>query len=81
MLKASRGDASAYDYATIYAQWGNVAETLDWLETALRLRDPALSGLKTEPSSQCALMNAYTRRVAHGVNRLDTWPPTCTWQW
>lgn len=48
-LKASRGDASAYDYATIYAEWGDVAEALDWLETALRLRDPGLSALKTEP--------------------------------
>ena len=48
-LKASRGDAGAYDYATIYAQWGDVAAALHWLETALRLRDPGLSGLKTEP--------------------------------
>ena len=32
----------AYQYATIYAQWGNRAKALEWLETALRLRDPGL---------------------------------------
>jgi TolB-like protein/Tfp pilus assembly protein PilF len=48
-LKAEQGDAAAYQYATIYAQWGNRAQALDWLETALRLRDPGLRLLKTDP--------------------------------
>ena len=48
-LKASGGDAGAYQYATIYAQWGNRAKALEWLETALRLRDPGLVTLKTDP--------------------------------
>ena len=43
------GDAAAYQYATIYAQWGNLAKSLEWLETALRLRDPGLRNLKTDP--------------------------------
>ena len=43
------GDGAAYQYATIYAQWGNPAKALEWLETALRLRDPGLSSLKTDP--------------------------------
>jgi tetratricopeptide (TPR) repeat protein len=47
-LKATAGDAS-YQYATIYAQWGNRAQALEWLETALRLRDPGLVLLKTDP--------------------------------
>lgn len=47
-LKAE-GDAAAYQYATIYAQWGNRAQALEWLETALRLRDPGLESLKTDP--------------------------------
>jgi tetratricopeptide (TPR) repeat protein len=46
--KALEGDAGAVDYAEIYAQWGNIAKALDWLETALRLRDPELDGLKTD---------------------------------
>jgi TolB-like protein/tetratricopeptide (TPR) repeat protein len=48
-LKAANGDASAYQYATIYAQWGNRAKALEWLETALRLRDPGLQELKIDP--------------------------------
>jgi tetratricopeptide (TPR) repeat protein len=47
-LKAE-GDAAAYQYATIYAQWGHRAQALEWLETALRLRDPGLESLKTDP--------------------------------
>ena len=48
-LKTAQGDASAYQYATIYAQWGNRAKALEWLETALRLRDPGLIYVKTDP--------------------------------
>jgi hypothetical protein len=48
-LKAAMGEGSAYQYATIYAQWGNRAKALEWLETALRLRDPGLEYLKTDP--------------------------------
>jgi len=48
-LRAALGNAAAYQYATIYAQWGNRANALEWLETALRLRDPGLEFLKTDP--------------------------------
>jgi tetratricopeptide (TPR) repeat protein len=48
-LKATLGDTSAYQYATIYAQRGDRAKALDWLETAWRLRDPGLENLKTDP--------------------------------
>lgn len=48
-VKASSGDAGAYQYATIYAQWGDHARALDWLDTAMRLRDPGLVQLKTDP--------------------------------
>ena len=43
------GDGAAYQYATIYAQWGNSLKALEWLETALKLRDPGLVTLKTDP--------------------------------
>jgi len=43
------GDAGAVQYATIYAQWGDRSKALEWLETAMRLRDPGLEGLKTDP--------------------------------
>jgi serine/threonine-protein kinase len=48
-IKAATGDASAYQYATIYAQWGNRAKALESLEMAWRLRDPGLEFLKTDP--------------------------------
>ncbi len=43
------GDAAAYQYATIYAQWGKTRKAIEWLETALRMRDPGLIRLKVEP--------------------------------
>jgi TolB-like protein/tetratricopeptide (TPR) repeat protein len=48
-FRAWGGDSGAYQYATIYAQWGNRAKALAWLETALRLRDPGLIYVKTDP--------------------------------
>ena len=48
-LKAYGGDAGAFQYATIYAQRGDKAKALEWLETALKLRDPGLISVKTEP--------------------------------
>ena len=40
---------SAYTYASIYAQWGNTKQALEWLEKALQLRDEGLQILKTDP--------------------------------
>ncbi len=48
-MGSSRGETSAVTYAAIYAQWGNTVKALEWLEAALRLRDPDLVRLKTEP--------------------------------
>jgi TolB-like protein/tetratricopeptide (TPR) repeat protein len=47
-MKADTGDSSAYQYAEIYAQWGEVPKALEWLETAYRLQDPGFSGLKVD---------------------------------
>jgi tetratricopeptide (TPR) repeat protein len=43
------GDGAAYQNATVYAQWGNVPKALEWLDTAMRLRDGGLVYLKTDP--------------------------------
>jgi TolB-like protein len=48
-LKASEGDGAAYQYAQIYAQWGNHAGALEALDTALRLRDGGLEQLRVDP--------------------------------
>ena len=43
------GDASAYQYVQIHAQWGERAAALEWLQKARRLGDPGLIYLKTDP--------------------------------
>ena len=48
-MKAAMGDAPGFLYATIYSQWGNTAKALEWLATAMRLRDSGLVFLKTDP--------------------------------
>jgi len=47
-FQALDGDAAAYDYAATYAQWGRVAESLQWLSKAERLRDPLFWLLKVD---------------------------------
>jgi TolB-like protein len=47
-MKAESGDAMAYQYASIYAQWGDVASALDWLDTAFRLKDPGFAWVKVD---------------------------------
>jgi len=46
---ALQNDNAAYQYAEIFAQWGKTDQALDWLETALRLRDPGLYSTRVDP--------------------------------
>ena len=48
-LQRSMGDADAYQYAQVYAQWGDKSKALTWLDTAMRLRDSGLEELRTDP--------------------------------
>jgi hypothetical protein len=47
--RAEFGDRPAYQYAEIYSQRGNTAKALEWLQTAVRVRDPGLGWLKMDP--------------------------------
>jgi TolB-like protein len=47
-MKSDLGDSSAYQYAEIYAQWGDLPKSLDWLETAYRLKDPGITNIKAD---------------------------------
>jgi TolB-like protein/Flp pilus assembly protein TadD len=47
-LRQFAGDASAYQYAEINAQWGEHQAALEWLEKALQLHDPGLAYTKTD---------------------------------
>jgi tetratricopeptide (TPR) repeat protein len=42
LLQADSGDSAAYQYAQIYAQWGENGQALDWLQTALDIHDPGI---------------------------------------
>ncbi|MBV8144794.1 MAG: tetratricopeptide repeat protein [Gammaproteobacteria bacterium] len=48
-IEAAFGDDGAYQPATIYAQWGHTTKALERLDTAMRLRDPGIEYLKTDP--------------------------------
>jgi len=47
--RAIAGDRLAEGYADVYAQWGDTARALEWLETAMRNRDPYLAYTKVNP--------------------------------
>lgn len=47
-LRAS-GDYAAFSFVEIYAQWGDTAKALTWLDTAMRLRHTGLIVLKADP--------------------------------
>jgi serine/threonine-protein kinase len=58
-IRASNGDVPAFGYSMMYAQWGDPARALDWLEAAMRARDPyfhlkfpLLDPLRKEPRFQ-----------------------------
>jgi hypothetical protein len=51
-------------YAAIYAQWGDRASALEWLETAMRVRDPGLENLKVDPLMDPLRNEARSRRDA-----------------
>jgi TolB-like protein/Flp pilus assembly protein TadD len=48
-LRHDAGEGAAYQFAAIYAQWGDHAKALKWLEKAWKLRDPGLEQLKMDP--------------------------------
>ncbi len=43
------GDSAAYQYGQVYAQWGDTDTALEWLETAVTVRDPGLAQAGTDP--------------------------------
>jgi serine/threonine-protein kinase len=48
-LRGMLGDTGALQYAGIYAQWGETALAVQWLQTAYRLHDAGLIELKVYP--------------------------------
>jgi len=48
-VRSIGGDRFAEGYADIYAQWGDTTRALDWLDKAMRNRDPYLAYTKVNP--------------------------------
>jgi tetratricopeptide (TPR) repeat protein len=48
--RSSLGDTRTYELARIYTQWRDVPKALQSLESAMRLHDPGLSGLRADPN-------------------------------
>jgi TolB-like protein len=49
LMKAQQGDALAFQYAEVYAQWGEPAQVIKWLTTAMRLQDGGLLDIRNDP--------------------------------
>jgi adenylate cyclase len=48
-MQAAQGDGAAYQYAEVYAMWGETGEALKWLTKAVELGDGGLLAIKTDP--------------------------------
>jgi TolB-like protein/tetratricopeptide (TPR) repeat protein len=48
-LNAQQGESAAFQFAEIHAQWAEIPQSLSWLEKAMKLRDPGLADLKSDP--------------------------------
>ena len=40
---------SSYQWAQIYAQWGQLDQAIDWLETGVKVLDPGVESMKVDP--------------------------------
>jgi TolB-like protein/Tfp pilus assembly protein PilF len=47
-MQAELGESATYQYAEIYAQWGEIPKALDALERAFRLPDPGIGTLRVD---------------------------------
>ncbi len=70
-LTAKRGEGLAYQYAEIHSQRGDTSKAIGWLETALKLQDPGLSLLKTDPLLDPLRAEARFREIERSLNFPD----------
>jgi TolB-like protein len=67
-LKKEQGDGAAFQYAEIYAYWGQSREALAWLNKAAELKDPGLLAVKTDPFLDSIRKLTEFKEI---VNKLD----------
>ena len=71
-LRADQGDAGAFSYAEIYAQWGRKAEAMTWLGTAARLHDPGVAEIAIDPMLDPVRGEAGFRQIRAQVEASNT---------
>ncbi|HYL02705.1 MAG TPA: hypothetical protein VEU54_04740 [Steroidobacteraceae bacterium] len=70
-MKAANGDDTAYNYAEVYAQWGDAASALQWLDRAVRLRDSGLTALKVDPLMEPLRKEPRYQAIVRGLKFPD----------
>jgi tetratricopeptide (TPR) repeat protein len=45
----SQKEYSSYQWAQVYAQWGQLDQAIDWLETGVKVLDPGVESMKVDP--------------------------------
>jgi TolB-like protein len=68
IMKKDLGDASAYQYAEIYAQWGDIPKSLDWVESAYRLKDPGITAVEADEFLAPIRTEPRFQAVEHKLN-------------
>jgi TolB-like protein/DNA-binding winged helix-turn-helix (wHTH) protein len=45
----SQKEYSSYQWAQVYAQWGQLGQAIDWLEKGVQIADPGVESMKVDP--------------------------------
>ncbi len=72
-MVATNGDAGAYQYAEVYAQRGEIAQALHWVEKAYKLRDGGLANLQVDPYLDSLRREPRFQAVLHTMNFPPSW--------
>jgi Flp pilus assembly protein TadD len=70
-VRALARDQFAEGYADIYAQWGDTARALDWLERAMRNWDPYLAYTKVNPFFDPLRKESHFKAIERELNFPD----------
>jgi tetratricopeptide (TPR) repeat protein len=67
-MMAAQSDGAAYQYAEVYAFWGDAANAMYWLTRAVELKDGGLMAIKTDPLLDSLRDNPEFKAVVERLN-------------
>lgn len=70
-LRDNGGDAAAWQMVEIYASWGDTDTAIQWLQTAVRLRDPGLVEIRTDPRIDSLRQDARFQAIVRELKLPD----------